>query len=134
MRYEEDRKYFALDGTSENPLIIRKEGHITMTPQEIIQYLDKLYQQYVEDQSNIEFLVAENQNFVKKLEFFQQKVISLKEEIQWKKQNQRVLENKIRRLKDRIKVLEGNYGKGDKERLQKAGKAKHDDHKRVKWF
>lgn len=124
MSYEWDGKYFALGGTSEKPLIIRRENHITMTPREVIPYLDKLYEQYVEDQINIDFLVAENQDFVNKWELSQQKVIPLEEEIRWRKQYQRTSENKIRRLKDRIKVLEGNYGEGDKERLQKAGKAK----------
>ena len=133
MSYEWDGKYFALGGTNEKPLIIRRENHITMTPREVVLYLDKLYEQYVEDQINIDFLVAENQDFVNKWELSQQKVIPLEEEIRWRKQYQRTLENKIRRLKDRIKVLEGNYGKGDKERLQKAGKAKKDKVRRVKW-
>lgn len=133
MSYEWDGKYFALGGTNEKPLIIRRENHITMTPREVVLYLDKLYEQYVEDQINIDFLVAENQDFVNKWELSQQKVIPLEEEIRWRKQYQRTLENKIRRLKDRIKVLEGNYGEGDKERLQKAGKAKKDKVRRVKW-
>ena len=133
MSYKWDGKYFALSGTNEKPLIIRRENHITMTPREVVLYLDKLYEQYVEDQINIDFLVAENQDFVNKWELSQQKVIPLEEEIRWRKQYQRTLENKIRRLKDRIKVLEGNYGEGDKERLQKAGKAKKDKVRRVKW-
>ncbi len=126
-------KYFSLVGTNEKPLIKRKENGVCMTPRELIPYLNKLYEQYVEDQINIDFLVAENQDFVNKWELSQQKIIPLEEEIQWRKQYQRTLENKIRRLKDRIKVLEGNYGEGDKERLQKAGKAKKDKVRRVKW-
>lgn len=125
-------KYFSLVGTKEKPLI-RKENGVCMTPRELIPYLNTLYEQYVEDQINIDFLVAENQDFVNKWELSQQKVIPLEEEIRWRKQYQRTLENKIRRLKDRIKVLEGNYGEGDKERLQKAGKAKKDKVRRVKW-
>lgn len=44
MSYEWDGKYFALVGTSEKPLIIRRENHTTMTPREVILYLDKLYE------------------------------------------------------------------------------------------
>lgn len=133
MGYEWDGTHFALVGTSEKPLIMKKGNHTAMTPREVIPYLDKLYEQHVEDQINIDFLVAENHDFLNKWKLSQQKVIPLEEEILWRKQYQRTLENKIRRLKDRIKVLEGNYGEGDKERLQKAGKAKKDKVRGVKW-
>lgn len=111
-----------------------KENGLIYTPRQLIAFLDVIREERSVNGVIIDFLCAENQDLLNKWLDAKNRYLPLYEENESRKSYQRVLEDKIRRLKDRIKVLEGHYGEGDKERLQAEGKARKDNFdRRVKW-